>query len=91
MCQTSNIFGPSGTTIEGFGVSLNYLILNFKKTVCPKNIWMGTDTLPYCSIIRPLGDLLFKKNSVQLINFTFLRLFDNPLSKYLNFKRISCK
>ena len=23
-----------------FGVSLNYPILNFKKTVCPKNVWM---------------------------------------------------
>ena len=24
----------------GFGISLNYQILYFKKTVCPKNVWM---------------------------------------------------
>ena len=24
----------------GFWVSLNYPVLNFKKTVCPKNVWM---------------------------------------------------
>ena len=40
MHWTSNNFGHSGTTIGGFWVSLNYPILNFKKTVCPKNIWM---------------------------------------------------
>ena len=40
MHWTSNIFGPSTTTIEGFRVSLNYPILNFKKTVCSKNIWI---------------------------------------------------
>ena len=37
---TSNIFGHSATTTGGFSVSLNYPILNFKKTVCPKNVWM---------------------------------------------------
>ena len=36
----SNIFGPLTTTIRGFWVSLNYLILNFKKMVCPKNVWI---------------------------------------------------
>ena len=36
----SNIFGPSATTIRGFWVSLIYPILNFKKMVCPKNVWM---------------------------------------------------
>ena len=40
MHWTSNIFGPSATTIGGFWVSLNYLILNFKKMVCPKNVWI---------------------------------------------------
>ena len=35
-----NIFGHLATTIRGFWVSLNYPILNFKKTVCPKNAWM---------------------------------------------------
>ena len=40
MHWTSNIFGHSATTIGGFWVSLNYPILNFKKTVCPKNVWM---------------------------------------------------
>ena len=37
MHWTSNIFGHSATTIGGFWISLNYPILNFKKTVCPKN------------------------------------------------------
>ena len=36
----SNIFGHSATTIGGFWVSLNYPIVNFKKTVCPKNVWV---------------------------------------------------
>ena len=36
----SNIFEHSATTIGGFCVPLNYPILNFKKTVCPKNVWM---------------------------------------------------
>ena len=40
MHRTSNIFGRSATTIRGFVVSLNYPILNFKKTVCLKNVWM---------------------------------------------------
>ena len=40
MHWTLNIFGPSVSTIGGFGVSLNYPILNFKKSVCPKNVWI---------------------------------------------------
>ena len=40
MHWTSNIFGYSATTIRGFWVSLNYPILNFKKTVSPKNVRM---------------------------------------------------
>ena len=28
------------TIIGSFWVSLNYQILNFKKTVCPKKVWM---------------------------------------------------
>ena len=40
MHWTLNIFGPSATTVGGFGVSLNYSILNFKKSVCLKNVWM---------------------------------------------------
>ena len=32
MHRTSNIFGHSATVIGGFGVSLKYPILNFKKT-----------------------------------------------------------
>ena len=35
-----NIFRHSATTIWGFGVSVNYPILNFKKKVCQKNVWM---------------------------------------------------
>ena len=37
---TLNIFGTTATIIGGFEVSLNYPILNFKKTVCPKNVCM---------------------------------------------------
>ena len=40
MYWTSDIFGHSATIIGGFQVSLNYSFLNFKKMVCPKNIWM---------------------------------------------------
>ena len=44
---TSNIFGPSATTIGEFWVSLIYPILNIEKTVCPKNFrmrhWWLTD------------------------------------------------
>ena len=40
MHWTSNIFGHSATIIGSFWVSLNYPILNFKKTVCPKKVWM---------------------------------------------------
>ena len=36
MHWTSN----TATTIGGFWVSLNYPALNFKKTVCPKNVWI---------------------------------------------------
>ena len=35
MHWTSNIFGHSATTIDGFWVSLNYPILNFKKKLYP--------------------------------------------------------
>ena len=45
MHWTSNIFGHSATTIGVFWVSLNYPILNFKKMVCPKNVWIW-----HCSI-----------------------------------------
>ena len=38
--KTSNIFVHSTTTIGGSWVSLNYPILNVKKTVCPKSVWM---------------------------------------------------
>ena len=40
MQWTTNIFGHAATIIGGFGVSPNYPILNFKKTVSPKNVWM---------------------------------------------------
>ena len=59
---TLNIFGPSATTIGGYGVSLNYPILNFKKSVCPKSIWMQ-----YCS-----SALIFLS---ALHAFTFFRVF----------------
>lgn len=36
----SFFFVPSVTTIEGFWISLNYPILNFKKTVYPNIVWM---------------------------------------------------
>ena len=40
MHWTSNIFGHSVATIGVFWASLNYSILNLKKIVCPKNVWM---------------------------------------------------
>ena len=45
----SNIFGHSAAATGGFWVSLNYPILNFKKTVCPKNLltWLWTP-VKYC-------------------------------------------
>ena len=36
----SNIFEYTAKTTGGFWVSLNYPILNFKKKVCLKNVWM---------------------------------------------------
>ena len=39
---TSNIFVHSATIIGGLGVSLNYPILNFKKTVFPKTYGCST-------------------------------------------------
>ena len=36
----SNIFGTSVTTIGVFGISPNRPILNLKKTVCPKKVWI---------------------------------------------------
>ena len=40
MHWTSNIFEHSATVIGVFWLSLNYPIIHFKKTVCPKNVWM---------------------------------------------------
>ena len=40
MHWTLNIFGHSTTIIGIFWISQNYPILNFKKTICPKNVWM---------------------------------------------------
>ena len=40
MHWTSNIFDTQLQLLGGFWVSLNYPILNFKKMVYPKNIWM---------------------------------------------------
>ena len=40
MHWTSNIFGHSPAVMEGFLVSLNYPIINFKKKVCRKKVWM---------------------------------------------------
>ena len=42
MHETSNIFGHSVITVGGLGVSLNYPILNLKKTVCPETSGCGT-------------------------------------------------
>ena len=52
MHWTSNIFGHSATIIGVFLVSLNYPILNFKKKVCPKNVWMGHSFLRLSCILR---------------------------------------
>ena len=46
MHWTSNIFGPTATTIGDFWIPLNYPIFIFKETVYPKNVWMcGTGYL----------------------------------------------
>ena len=37
---TLDFSGLSATTIGDFWVSQNYPIINFKKTVCPKTVWM---------------------------------------------------
>ena len=39
-CIEHQIFLGTAATIGIFWVSLNYPILNFKKTVCPKNVWI---------------------------------------------------
>ena len=57
MHRTSNIFGHSATTIRGFVVSLNYPILNFKKTVCLKNVWMR-----YCHLY---ADIMFISDNIR--------------------------
>ena len=44
MHWTTNIFGPSATSTGGIWVSLNYPILNFKRTVCQKMSGCGTVT-----------------------------------------------
>ena len=36
----SNVFGHSATTTGVFWVPRNFPIFNFKKTACPKNVWM---------------------------------------------------
>ena len=40
MHWTLNIFGQSTTIIGIFWISWNCPILNFKKTICTKNVWM---------------------------------------------------
>ena len=40
MHWASNIFDTQLQLLGFFGLSLTYPILNFKKTVCPKNVWM---------------------------------------------------
>ena len=39
-CIKHQIFLTLSYNYWGFWVSLNYPILNFKKTICPKNVWM---------------------------------------------------
>ena len=42
-----DIFEPTATTIGGFGVSLNYLILNLRKRYSRKTSGYGTDNVIY--------------------------------------------
>ena len=51
MHWTSNSFEPSATNIWGFLVSLNYPILNFKKTVTQKRSGCGTALYSYLTRI----------------------------------------
>ena len=57
---TSNTFGPSSTTIGVFGVSLNYPMPKFKKTVFQKNVWMW-HWLMVNDYLQPLICLFRKK------------------------------
>ena len=74
MHWTSNIFGPSATTIGRFGVLLNYPNLNFKKMVCPKNVWIWR-----CKdIVMQKSD---KANSVIIVDKDiYIKRMENLLS-----------
>ena len=99
MHWTSNIFGPSATTIGVFWVSLNYPTLNFKKTVCPKNVWMqhwraiclfaslcvNTSWNHYCKHIY--NQNYFNIN--YLINMAFLLHICPSLYEYLQLRGFS--
>ena len=78
MHWTSNIFGDSAPIIRVFWVSLNYSILNFKKTVCPKNVWMRYCPSNLCRFLSEYfiperflskQNLLFDKSRVLVYTF----------------------
>ena len=81
-------FWHSATIIGGFRVSLNYPILNFKKTVCPKNVWIG---YCWCTLILFLHVLLntitYQNNLWKQCDDFFKQVFqstDKKLMKWCN-------
>ena len=62
MHGTSNIFGHLATIIGSLGVSLNYPILNLKKTACPETSGCGT----VMHIEEDLGPWLHLRQSIYL-------------------------
>ena len=77
MNWTSNIFGQSAKNIGGFWVSLNYPILNFKNTACPKNVWMRHWLVISITYFRKLTISLFHFGNLNSISEVGRRLF-NP-------------
>ena len=77
MNWTSNIFGQSAKNIGGFWISLNYPTLNFKKTVCPKNVWMRHWLVISITYFRKLTIPLFRFGNMNSILEVGRRLF-NP-------------
>ena len=73
MHWTLNIFGPTATNIEGFWVSLNYWMLNFKKTVCLKNVWMRHWNIFFGKFVRNEQILLY--GELQELYFSNFLLF----------------
>ena len=97
MHRTSNIFEHSRTIIGFFWVSLYYPILNFKKNVCLKNVWMRH----YCgqklwvkNYSEPEKCLYLKDQTPPWIWFDFVTIKDvvnrNIVTKWLLINHFYC-